>query len=171
MKKALFLFPLLLASCSVGTNEPIDKDIYVRSPYLSAQHDIERELAITPQVYALAATRATNKMLDETRSIYENSGDVFLYVMQPKKLDASLPDGFHYAHKVTTDILEGANDYKIVNNKDEADYYLEVLVDQGGSDEVPSIVYKMILFDNSDVKVNEWIVNVKQLRNDDRSWW
>jgi len=172
MKKAFLLFPLLLAACADNRSVPADKDIYVRSPYLSAQYEeIQRELSITPQVYALAATRAANKMLDETRSVYEQSGDVFLYVMEPKKLSNSLPDGLHYAHKVTTDILEGANDYKIVNNKDEADYYLEVLVDEGGNADVPAIVYKMILFDNQNVKVDEWIVNLKQIRNDDRSWW
>ncbi len=174
MNRALFLFPLMLIAGCADTQyyEPEDKDIYIRAPYLSTQHnDIERELYITPHVYAIAATRAANKMLDETRSIYEQGGNVFLYVMESKKLNSSLPDGLHYAHKLTTEILEGANDYKIVNNKDEADYYLEVLVDEGGSEDVPTIVYKMILFDNKNVKVDEWIINLKQLRNDDRSWW
>lgn len=163
--KLLLLSCLLFAGCSFADSDQV-RDAYVQVPY-----DAGYDAAFTPHVYAIAATRATNKMLDETRDIYENAGNVFLYVGAPKKLDNSLPDGFHYAQKVTTEILEGSKDFKLVNNKEDADYYLEVLVDKAGNADVPVIVYKLVLFNNENVQVRSWTERVSRIRNDDRSWW
>lgn len=171
MKKLCFLLTLVLLGACSTEEELIEKNIYVKAPYLHESQEVELEMAITPEVYALAATRATNKMLDETRDIYENGNNVFLFISAPKKLDSSLPDGFHYAQKVTNDIIEGSNDYKVVSNQEEADYYLQVLIDKSGTLDMPAITYKLIMFDNEGVQVGEWSETVRRVRNDDRSWW
>lgn len=171
MKKYWIGLGLLLSACSTTTTTVKEKDVFIKAPYLHAEQRIEGSDAITPEVYAIAATRVTNKMLDQTRNIYENNGETFLYIMEPKKMDRSLPDGFYYAQKLTKDIITGSQTFKPVNNMNEADYYLEVLVDKSGNEEVPVVIYKMILFDHENVKIDEWSESVKRIRNDDRSWW
>ena len=175
MKKQSLCLLLLVAACTAG-NVRYEERIIIEEPYLpeSEKRYIgapERDLGITPSVYAIAATRATNKMLDESTDIYENNNSTFLYIMDPKKTDDSLPDGFYYARKTTRDIIEGSRTFKVVNNLNDADYYLEVLVENAGNDETPVIAYRMILFDKDNVKINEWVETVRRLKNDDRSWW
>ena len=127
---------------------------------------------INPQVYAIAATRATNKMLDETAEFYENpDGDVFLYIADIKKADRKMPDGIYSAARTTRDIIEGSKTFKVVNDMKEADYYLETVIDNAGTPEEPILVYKLILFDGKKNKINEWTETMRRVRNDDRSWW
>lgn len=126
----------------------------------------------TPEVYSIVATRAVNKMLDDTRPIYENLGTTFLYIMEPKKMQGDVENGFYLSQRVTKNIIEGSKTYTIVNSMQEADYYLETLISkiniQGQNS--PIIQYKLMMFDKSDRKVNEWIETIRQTKNDDRSW-
>lgn len=163
---------LLMGACAWQTE--VTEEIVIDEPYLPSPMQVQNvniEPTITPQVYAIAATRATNRMLDETTDIYENNATTFLYVTQPQILDDTLPDGIYYARKVTRDILSGSNNYKLVNNPDDADYILEAAVDNIGYEEDPVVEYSLILFDNQNNKVNQWSETVRQLKNDDRSWW
>ena len=127
---------------------------------------------VAPQIYAIAATRATNKMLDETAEFYENpNGNTFLYITDIKKADRKLPDGVYSAARTTKNIIEGSKTFKVVNQMDEADYYLETIIDNAGTPEEPIFVYKLILFDAKNNKINEWVETIRRVRNDDRSWW
>ena len=177
MKKQSLWLLLLVAACTAG-NVRYEERIIIEEPYLpeSEKRYIGapgRDLGITPSVYAIAATRATNKMLDESTDIYENNNSTFLYIMDPKKTDDSLPDGFYYARKTTRDIIEGSRTFKVVNNLNDADYYLETQIKeipvQGA--ETPIIEYKIILNDKDNNKINEWTETIRQLQNDDKSWW
>lgn len=175
MKKFGLAVVLALGGCSYmpGYTETLE-EIVINEPYLPSPMEVkyvEVEQRITPEVYAVAATRATNKMLNDTAGLYENGGTVFIYINDPKNLSEYLPDGFHYARKVTRDIIAGSKNYKVVNNIYEADYILDVLVDNLGSPEDPLIEYKLILFDDQNIKIDEWPERLRQLKNDDRSWW
>ena len=63
--------------------------------------------------------------------------------------------------------------YTVVNNLNDADYYLETQIKeipvQGA--ETPIIEYKIILNDKDNNKINEWTETIRQLQNDDKSWW
>lgn len=159
------MFVILSASCATKKPAPevieyqFDKKVY--------------EDAIAPQIYGIVATRTTNKMLDDTKNIYENLSAPFLYVMEIKKDDVNLPDGFYYSNQITKEILTNSRTFRLVSNMNDADYYLETIVSTYTTpdNESPIIVYKMILFDNKNVKINEWTENVSRIKNDDKTWW
>ncbi len=133
------------------------------SPYLAN--------APTPETYAIAATRATNRMLDESGALYENNGSSFIYVTDLKKADRQLPDGVYNAAKTTKNIIKNSRTFKVVDNQEEADYILEPVIDNAGTPEEPVLVYKLILFDTDNNKAGQWTETLRRVRNDDGSWW
>lgn len=162
----------LLAACTAfshRTLEEQDKHV-VEPPYAGAQMLDDN---ITPDVYALVAARTANKMLDDTADIYEKETPLTLYIMKVKKADETLPDGFYQARRETKEILEGSGAFTIVNKLNDAQYYLEIsiypipLVDK----DVPGISYHLTLFSNDNTKIGEWAQMIKQVQNDDKSWW
>lgn len=163
MKKSAVLWLLALTAACNTTYDV--QEVVVDDPY----YEVEQH--ITPDVYAIAATRVTNKMLDNSGYIYQSPNDVFIYIMDPKKLDDRLPDGLHAARKVTREIISGSKNYKVATDLNEADYYIQVLVDNIGNELDPIISYKLILFDKNNQKIDEWVETIKRVKNDDRSWW
>ena len=152
---------------------PIDEDMPIPgTPAINELSGITYKVQ-TPiaEVYAIPASRATNKMLDDTRNIYEQNGNVFLYIAGLKKNNDKMPDGIYKAEQTTKKIIEGSGTFKIVNDKNEADYILETFIDNVATDDDPIIEYKMILSDTENNKINEWSETVRRIRNDDRSWW
>lgn len=98
MKKQSLWLLLLVAACTAG-NVRYEERIIIEEPYLpeSEKRYIgapERDLGITPSVYAIAATRATNKMLDESTDIYENNNSTFLYLWILKRRMSACPTVF-----------------------------------------------------------------------------
>ena len=146
----------------------IDEDDTYQLPTRDERYS---EFMPLPEVYAIPAIRATNKMLDETRNLYDSNGDVFLFIAAIQKNDKKLPDGIYKAEQVNRKIINGSNTFKVVNDKSEADYILSPSIDNIGSTEEPVIEYRLILTDTENNKINEWVETVKRLNNDDRSWW
>jgi len=146
--------------------------IYEANTYqLPSRDERYYNYAPLPEVYAIPAARATNKMLDETKEFYEQNDDVFLFINGLKKADRKLPDGIYKAEQVTKKIIEGSNTFKVTPNKNEADYVLDTIIENNGTPEEPILTYRMILLDKKDNKINEWSETVRRLGNDDRSWW
>jgi len=151
-----------------------DKHIVTDMPFtvqLPKRSERFEQDAPLPEVYAIPAARATNKMLDETRDIYEQNGETFLFITGLKKADRTLPDGIYKAEQVTRQIIDGSNTFKVTADKDEADYILDTIIDNVGTPENPILSYRLILIDRENNKINEWIETVRRLSNDDRSWW
>lgn len=170
MMKKLFavLSVVFLASCS---SQPKEKPRYIiQTPY--GEENIYDE-TITPEVYAILATRVTNKMLDETFNIYEKSSAPTLYVMEVKKAHKDMPNGFYYSRKVSKDIIEGSRTFKVVNNMNDAEYYLEAVVIKIPLEDniTPAVQYKITMYDKNNKKINEWSEILQQVQNDDKSWW
>lgn len=129
---------------------------------------------ITPKVYALAATRVTNKMLDDTQRIYKQKGKKpKLLVLQTKKVNPQLPDGLHYANKVIYDIIDGSQNFMMVSRLDDAEYVLDVIVNAYPNQGVdtPIIEYTLILQDRGGREIDSWRQDIRQVQNDDKSWW
>ena len=70
-------------------------------------------------------------------------------------------------------IIEGSGTFTLVNNLNEAQYYLEVSVSPIPlkDKEVPAISYHLSLYTNQNAKIGEWAQMIKQVQNDDKSWW
>jgi len=173
MKKLLaFMGYILLAACTAFSHKALkeQEQYVVEAPYADPQVLDEN---ITPEVYALAAARAANKMLDETAEIYEKSPRPTLYIMQVKKTDDSLPDGFYLARRETREIIEGSGAFTVVNKLSDAQYYIELSVYPVllVGKQVPGISYHLTLFSNDNTKIGEWTQMMKQVQNDDKSWW
>lgn len=143
MKKTLIRCSMImmLAGCqnmfeSKTVEIPIDPD-----EMLVVNEEDFSDYDVTPDVYAIAAARATNKMLDETESLYSAKDQKpKLYIAPIKKLKEKLPDGFYFARKTTEDIIEGSRNYVVVENLEEADYKLETEVDAVPNPEMRSPV-------------------------------
>lgn len=137
------------------------------------QQDFEAN--IDPQVYAIVARRALNKMLDETGALYETEEDEVpsLYIRDAKIYDDRLPDGFYQAQKETQKLLENSHTFRLTNSKYEADYFLETEIDtvELKDYDTPVIVYRLILLNQRNGVIKEWKENIRKLKNDDRSWW
>ena len=143
----------------------------VDDPYELQDYYVESSI---PQLYSIIASRATNKMLDQTADVYEKPISPKLYVMQVKKTGIDhVPDGFFYSRQVTKEIIDGSKTFTLVNNRDEADYLLEVVVNHLSIQDIPgnALQYKMILYDKNNNEVGSWTESIRQVQNDDRSWW
>lgn len=179
MKKTIIFISLALcvAGCQLWGIKPYGSGNEYVSPEELNKNTTQENFAdidITPQVYAIAASRATNKMLDATRDLYfKKAVKPTLYIAVPQRLNDRLPDGFYYAHKVTNDIIDGSRDYTVVTNPDDAEYTLQVLVNAlpNPGSQTPIIEYQMLMSDNTGKEIGVWSESVKQLQNDDQSWW
>lgn len=168
MKK---LVVLLAAAAAASCSTPQEKPRYIiETPF--GQEDVYDE-TITPEVYAIVATRVTNKMLDQTTAIYEKIPAPTLYVMEVKKEDESLPNGFYHARRVSKDIIKGSRTFTIVENMNDADYYIETIVSAIPLEgiEVPAVKYTLTLYDKDNKQINQWSEAIQQIQNDDKSWW
>lgn len=128
------------------------------------------ENGIDPKVYSIAATRAVNKFLDGTKIVYEQNPAPTLYIKDVIKEDSTLPDGFYYAGKKVRDIIEASRSYQVVNNINEASYYLDMWVSRSSPD-ARDLTYTLILSSADGQELGSWSETLKMLKNDDRSWW
>lgn len=129
---------------------------------------------ISPEVYSIAASRATTKMIDETGDLYFNKPQKpKLYISDVRKLNDKMPDGVYFARKVTNDIIEGSRNFVVVDAPEDADYQLELLINAIPTQyqNMPVLDYQLHLYNKDGVEINKWNATIKQLLNDDRSWW
>lgn len=170
MKKIVILSEIaLLCACSMSNSNPQPKYV-IETPY---GYEEMYEGMVTPDVYAMVATRATNRMLDQTKKNFEKNPAPKLYIMEIQKIDETMPDGFFYAQEVTEKIIEGSRTFTRVNNMNDADYFLEIQVREIllTPQDTPIIEYTMVLWDRNNVRINEWVETIRQIKNDDKSWW
>ena len=127
---------------------------------------------ITPNVYKIIATRATNRLLDETASIYENKPRPTIYIKNTIKDDSGLPNGVFEAKAVTREIISGTKSFIITGELDVADYILETSINTVRTEANPNpvLVHRTILLDSDDNVVTEFTESISQTRNDG-SWW
>ena len=61
----------------------------------------------------------------------------------------------------------------VVNDPAEADYFVDIdvetLLPEGSK--TPVIIYSLVLSDSNDEVLQEWKETIRQVKNDDRSWW
>lgn len=74
---------------------------------------------------------------------------------------------------MTREIIEGSKAFTLVNVREDADYWLDITVSRLNVKDVPGDVlqYKMVLSDKGGNEVGSWMESIRQVQNDDRSWW
>lgn len=129
---------------------------------------------ITPEVYAIAARRATSKMLDSSSEFYFRKPlKPTIYIADIKKLNEQLPDGIYFARKVTYDMIEGSRNFVVVDNPEDAEYKLEIAINAIPTQYVgmPALDYQLHLYNRNGQELKQWNAVIKQVVNDDKSWW
>lgn len=121
----------------------------------------------SPEVYMVVATRAANRMLQDTSAIYDSGKTRTLYLKDTKLLSKDLPYGSHRLKGVTKDIISGSKTFDIVNNSKNADFIAETSADWyvAPNNTVPALQYTLTLFDKNGKKVNEWIEVIRQVQD------
>lgn len=119
-----------------------------------------------PEVYDVVATRATNRMLQDSAAIYDNGNKKNIYVKETRLLASDLPSGSHRLRGVTRDIIDGSKTFDVVNNLNNADYILETSADWyvAPNNSTPALQYKLSLYDNNNKKLKEWIEIIRQVQ-------
>ncbi len=119
----------------------------------------------SPEAYIVVATRATNRMLQDTSAIYDN-GLSKIYVKDIELLSSDLPYGSHRLKGATKDIIKGSKTFDVVNNIKDADFVLESSADWfvSSNNNVPALQYKMSLLDKNGKKLDEWIEIIRQVK-------
>ncbi len=126
---------------------------------------------ITPEVYGVLATRVAGKVLEDSPAIFANNPKAPVYVADMVQIDRYLPEGGYAAGQTAKNILVNSNMFNLVDNPDAADYVFESSLTNSNIPEVPVISYEMRLMDRNGNMLNSWSDTVRQVQNDDGSWW
>ncbi|MBR5154102.1 MAG: hypothetical protein IKW58_00065 [Alphaproteobacteria bacterium] len=119
----------------------------------------------SPEAYIVVATRATNRMLQDTATLYEN-GTKRVYIKDIKLLSSDLPYGSHRLKGATKDIISGSQTFDVVNNINNAEFVIEPSAEWyiATSNATPAIQYKLSLLDKAGKKIDEWIEIIRQVK-------
>ncbi len=122
-----------------------------------------------PEIYVIAANRTLRSMLNFASPI-PNGAKV--YVADTVNNEPDMPGGFEKGAEVLKRGLKNSGKFKIVEDREKADYVLggEVSWYDTATKTVPAIKYSLGLFDNHGHKIGEWNEILHQA-DGDRSWW
>lgn len=120
----------------------------------------------SPEAYNVIARRATNRMLQDTSSIYGNGRTKRIFLKDTKLLSSDLPYGSERLRGITKEVISGSETYDVINNAADADYILDSSADWYVSgNATPALQYKLTMLDKSGKKVNEWVEVIRQLQD------
>ena len=132
----------------------------------SAKVDAAVAAEYKPEAYDVVATRATNRMLQDTAAVYDNGTKKTVYLKDTNLLSSDLPYGSHRLRGVTKDIIEGSRTFDVVNNVNNADFIVASSADWYVTpNKAPALQYKLSLFDRNGQKVNDWVEIIRQVRD------
>lgn len=119
----------------------------------------------SPEAYSVVATRATNRMLQDTAALYNNSNPK-VFLKDTKLLSSDLPYGSHRLKGTTKDIISGSKAFEVVNSASDADFIIDSTADWfiNGS-AAPALQYRLSMLDKTGRKVNEWVEVIRQVQD------
>lgn len=129
------------------------------------------DYVVTPQVYAIVATRTVNKMLVDAPAIFAENKQAPLFIDDTVYIDRYMPISPDVAAKTVKDILHGSQMFNIVDNKENAKFVLSSSLNNVNTPEVPVFVYEIKLYDKDGKLHGSWKDSIRQVQNDDGSWW
>ena len=160
----------------VQTEEKIN---YVDSSYQNQRYQLPKRgeryeaanYVISPEVYSILASRVAGRVLEDAPAIFANNPKAPVYIADAVQIDRYLPDGPDAAGRTAKEILTKANMFNLVDDPNAATYVFESSVSNSNTPEVPVISYEMRLVDRNGNMYNSWSDTVRQVQNDDGSWW
>ncbi len=167
IKVAVLSFLLLTGCHSVMVSAPESEN-----PSTTVQENIsmpDMQNIYMTKAYETAATRVTNKMLDDSADLYEIQPKPKLYIKQIVKTAPELPDGFYTAQRAIKDIVKGSGTFVVVDKMEDATYILETSVNQFNVANLPGIIMKQSLNNTADQPLRAWNIVIKQMA-EDQSW-
>ncbi len=129
------------------------------------------EYNIDPQVYGIVAARAVNKMLAEAPALFAENKDASLYIENTTIVDRYMPTIPEAAESAAKEVIVGSQMFNITENKDDAKYILKSYFNNSNTPELPVFVYDLKLYDAAGKLLGAWSDNIRQVQNDDGSWW
>lgn len=167
--KIVVLSALLISGCSYYEAIIAPKPQSATSEQSLYKSTDDTSMSMT-KAYEVAATRITNKMLDDTVDIYETKPNTKLYIKKIIKNSETLPDGFYSAQRTIKKIINGSATYTIVDKIDDADFVLESKVNELKNNQQSIIQFNMDIKDKQDNSVKAWSITIRQMA-EDKSWW
>lgn len=133
----------------------------------NAKVDASVAAKYSPEAYIVVATRATNRMLQDTSAIYDSGKARTVYIKDTKLLSSDLPYGSHRLKGATKDIISGSKTYEVVNNINNADFVIDTSADWyvAPDNTMPALQYKLSMYDRNGKKVNEWVEIIRQVQD------
>ncbi len=118
----------------------------------------------SPEAYNVVATRATNRMLQDTANI-SSKGHKTVFLKDTQVLSSDMPYGSERLKSTTKDIINVSKTFDVVNSPKDADYIVASTADWYVADsKAPALQYKLSMFDKSGRKVNEWVEIIRQVQ-------
>ena len=154
---------------TIVTESPI-----ATQPYNLAKKGERYDMAdyvVTPQVYAIVATRTVNKMLVDAPAIFAENKQAPLFIDDTVYIDRYMPTSPDVAAKTVKDILHGSQMFNIVDDKEKAEFILSSSLNNVNTPEIPVFVYEIKLHDKDGKLHGSWKDSIRQVQNDDGSWW
>ena len=129
------------------------------------------EYNVTPQVYGIVASRAVNKMLADAPAIFANNKNAPLFIEDTVYVDRYMPVSPDVAGKTAKEILHGSKMFNITDDREKAQYILKGMLNNVNTPEIPVFFYELKLYDNAGTLQGKWSDTIRQVQNDDGSWW
>lgn len=126
---------------------------------------------ISPEVYSIVAGRVANKMLVDTPAIFAADKDAPLFIEDTVQIDRYLSNGGAVASAAAKEIILASKMFNVVDDKQNATFILKSRLDNQNTPEKPVIIFTMELFDANGQSKGQWSDTIRQILNDDESWW
>ena len=129
------------------------------------------EATFSPNVYAIIASRVANKFLTDMPAIFADVKNPSLYIEETVYGDRYMPSTPDVTTKTIKDIIAGSQMVKIVDDVNSATHILKGRISNINTPEVPVFKYGISLHDKNNVMIDKWYDTMRQVQNDDGSWW
>lgn len=125
----------------------------------------------SPNVYAIIASRVANKFLTDLPGIMADVKNPSLYIEETVYGDRYMPSTPDVTTTTIKEIIIGSHMIKVVDDIKDATHILKGRIGNINTPEVPVFKYGISLHDSNNVMIDKWDDTMRQVQNDDGSWW
>lgn len=129
------------------------------------------EDTFSPNVYAIMASRVTNNFLTEIPAFFADKPNSSLYIEETVYADRYMPATPDIIGATTKEIIIGSNMIPVLDNQNDATHILKGRVSNINTPEIPVFKYEIGLYDKENKLIDKWSDTIRQVQNDDGSWW
>lgn len=161
---------IIVKEVIIETDNP-DKNAQTYTLTKRSERYKDVEVNFPPNVYAIISSRVVNKFLNDMPGIFADVENPSLYIEETVYGDRFMPSDPQAVTNTTKEIIAGSNMIKIVDDKNKATHVLKGRIGNINTPEVPVFKYGLSLYDKSNKLIDKWSDTMRQVQNDDGSWW